>query len=178
MDIFSHGLWAGAAYKAINKKRQSPLSVKLAAFWGVFPDLFAFTVPFLGLLWNLSFEGLSLSDMPGPSSAEPPPSDTLWVFTLATFLYNLSHSVVIFSLIFVIVYLIRQKPIWELEGWFLHILIDVPTHSYKFYPTPLLWPLSDWKFNGISWATPWFLILNYIAIISVFLILRAYRQNS
>jgi len=54
MDIFSHGLWAGVAAKAINNKlekkgNQLRLNVWLAGFWGVFPDIFASAVPFVWL---------------------------------------------------------------------------------------------------------------------------------
>lgn len=172
MDILAHGLWAGAAYKAINKKNKRPLSVKLAAFWGVFPDLLAFTLPFAWLFWNLAFVGLNFSDIPRPDSVEPAPRDTLPIFRLTSLLYSLSHSAIIFFIVFGIVYFFSRRPIWELGGWLIHILLDIPTHSYQFYPTPFLWPLSDWKFNGFSWGTLWFLIPNYIAIIAVYLLLR------
>ncbi len=47
MDIFSHGLWAGVAYKAINKKLKKTFNVWLAIFWGVFPDMASFGVLFV-----------------------------------------------------------------------------------------------------------------------------------
>jgi len=168
MDIFSHGLWAGAAYKAINKKTAKPLNTRLAVFWGVFPDLFAFAIPFAWLFWNLIFGGLKFSDVPGPHEGEPPPQDRFWVFHLATILYNLSHSLIIFLIVFCVFWLILRRPFWELGGWFLHILIDIPTHTYKFYPTPFLWPVSSWKLDGFSWGTPWFLVWNYIFIVIIF----------
>lgn len=172
MDIFAHGLWAGAAYKAINQKSKRPLSVKLAAFWGVFPDLFAFTVGFSWLFWNLAFGGLSFADLPRPGEVEPAPQDALPIFRLTSLLYSISHSAIIFFIVFGIVLLIFRRPIWEIGGWLVHILLDIPTHSYQFYPTPFLWPLSGWKFDGFSWGTPWFLILNYSAIIVAYLLLR------
>lgn len=48
-----------------------------------------------------------------------------------------------------------------MAAWGLHILLDVPTHARSFYPTPFLWPLSDWTFDGVSWTAPWALALNY-----------------
>ncbi len=172
MDIFSHGLWAGAAYKAINKKRDNKINVKAAAFWGVFPDLFAFTIPFVWLLWNLVFGHLNFGNLPHPSAGEPPQQDTLWVFRLASSFYTISHSAVVFAALFLFVWLIFRKPMWALGGWLLHILIDIPTHTYQFYPTPVFWPISGLEFNGFSWATPWFLIINYSIIIIVYWFLR------
>jgi hypothetical protein len=176
MDIFSHGLWAGAAYKAINKKVKKPFNIKMAVFWGVFPDLFAFTVGFMWLFANLIFGDLSFSGLPRPQEAEPAPQDTLPIFRLTSTLYNISHSAIIFLIVFGILFLIFRRPIWELGGWLIHIFLDIPTHSYRFFPTPVLWPLSGWKFDGLSWATPWFLIVNYAAIIIVYSFL--YGKNS
>ncbi len=172
MDILSHGLWAGATYKTINKKARKKLNVGLASFWGVFPDILAFTIGFIWLLWNLAFSGLSFADLPNPNSVEPITQDTLFIFQLTSVLYKISHSAIIFFIIFFIAFLIFRRPIWELGGWFIHIIFDIPTHSYKFYPTPFLWPISGWKFNGFSWGAPWFLILNYSALIIVYLLLH------
>ncbi len=86
MDILAHGLWTGAAARAANSKTRKPLNVRWAIFWGVFPDLFAFTIPFIGLIWSMSFRGVTIADIPGPSNIEPPPQDTLWIFKLASFL--------------------------------------------------------------------------------------------
>ena len=172
MDIFAHGLWAGAAYKAVNKKAKKPLNVRLAGFWGVFPDLFAFTLGFAWLFGNLIFGDMSFTDLPRPDSVEPAPQDTLPIFRLTSMLYSISHSAIIFLIVFGVVFLILRRPLWELGGWFIHILLDIPTHSYQFYPTPFLWPLSGWKFDGFSWGTPWFLILNYLAIIIAYWLLR------
>lgn len=172
MDIFAHGLWAGAAYKAVNKKTEKPFNIKMAAFWGIFPDLFAFTIPFVWLFGNLIFGSMGFSDIPRPDSVEPTPQDTLPIFRLTSMLYSVSHSAIIFLIVFGIAYLVFRRPIWELGGWLIHILLDIPTHSYQFYPTPFLWPLSGWTFSGFSWGTPWFLILNYSAIILVYWLLR------
>lgn len=172
MDILSHGLWAGAAYKALNKKAKKPFNVWLAGFWGIFPDLFAFTLGFAWLFGNLFFGGMDFADLPRPEEIEPVPQVTPPIFRLTSLLYSISHSAIIFLVIFGIVFLIFRRPIWELGGWFIHILLDIPTHSYQFYPTPFLWPLSGWTFNGFSWGTLWFLIPNYAAIIIIYLLLR------
>jgi len=172
MDIFAHGLWAGAAYKAINRKAKKPFNIKMAALWGVFPDLFAFTSGFVWLFGNLIFGDISFADLPRPGEVEPAPQDTLPIFRLTSTLYSISHSAIVFLIVFGVVFLILRRPLWELGGWFIHILLDIPTHSYQFYPTPFLWPLSGWKFDGFSWGTPWFLILNYSAIIIVYWFLR------
>ncbi len=198
MDVFSHGLWAGAAAKAANKspaiagKIKRPLKVWQAIFWGVSPDIFAFTLPFVWMFWNIVFGDMEFSDFPRPENIEPAARDTLPIFQLASQLYNISHSLIVFILIFALAAVLlrvklppslklwrtsRRMP-WEMSGWLLHILVDIPTHSYRFYPTPFLWPFSEWKFNGFSWGVPWFIILNYSALILVYLVLRRKKSKN
>ena len=187
MDVFAHGLWAGAAAKAANKnsaivgKIKKPLKVWRMVFWGVFPDLFAFTLPFVWMFWNLVFGGMKFSNFPRPETVEPAVRDTLPVFQIASGLYNISHSLIVFIIIFGLAAVLLRSKLrripWEMSGWLLHILIDIPTHSYKFYPTPFLWPFSEWKFDGFSWGVPWFIILNYSAIILAYWFLRRRKSK-
>lgn len=181
MDVFSHGLWAGAVAKAANNsaiagKIKKSLKVWQTIFWGVFPDVFAFALPFVWMFWNIAFGGMSFSDFPRPENMEPAARDTLPIFQIASQLYNISHSLIVFVLVFAFVWIILRRPALEMSGWFLHILIDIPTHSYRFYPTPFLWPISEWKFNGFLWSAPWFLILNYSALILIYWILRKKKK--
>ncbi|MBI2662668.1 hypothetical protein HYX11_04380 [Candidatus Woesearchaeota archaeon] len=37
-----------------------------------------------------------------------------------------------------VVYVILGRFVGEMLAWLGHIIIDIPTHSYKFYPTPFL----------------------------------------
>ena len=172
MDIFAHGLWAGAAAKGINKKLEKPLKVWTATLWGVLPDILSFAPVFVWLFLNIAFGDMSFGDLPRPDATEPATRDTLPIFRATSFLYSVSHSAVLFFAIFGLVFLILRRPVWEMGGWLIHILIDIPTHSYKFYPTPFLWPFSEWKFDGFSWGQPWFLAVNYLAIVVVYILLR------
>jgi hypothetical protein len=175
MDILSHGLWATAAAKAVGRKIRKPLDLRWAFFWGVFPDLFAFGLPFIWMLWSVLTGQRSFSDFPRPEHGEPP-AVVDPIFRLAPVLYNFSHSFVIFALVLAAVLLLNgRKPVWAMIGWPLHILMDIPTHSYRFYPTPFLWPISGLKFDGFSWGVWWFMVLNYSALAMVFILLR-YRR--
>lgn len=191
MDIFSHGLWTAAAAEAFNLKfsahsgpaerkttTKKPLNVGWAAFWGFFPDIFAFAIPFTWLFGNILFGDLSPADIPRPEAAEPPLRNNIWVFKIASSLYNVSHSGIVFIAAFLLIWLLFRRPVWELGGWLLHILMDIPTHSYRFYPTPVLWPLSDWKFDGFSWGVPWFMVLNYSALAIVYVLLWRKKKKT
>ncbi len=173
MDIFSHAFWTYAATKTANHKIKKQLNVGLTAFYGIFPDLFSFSVPFIwAILKVISGDPTPSGLFPRPPNDQPINNNTSPIFFLIHTLYNFSHSIPIFLIIFAVVWFWRKKPIWEMSGWLFHILIDIPTHSYKFFPTPFLWPVSKWEFDGFSWSAPWFMILNYSAIVIVFLLLR------
>lgn len=182
MDFFSHVFWTWAAFKVLEEKIKKPLNMKLAVFWGVFPDLFAFGIPILLVIAELLLGKISISDLPGPERIEPPQQNFNSIVQYVAILYAIGHSLVIFFTVFIIIaaWIFYQKrkttpqvaassiiP-WELGGWMLHILIDIPTHSTAFYSTPFLWPISNFRFSGISWGTPWFLALDYLAIFIVY----------
>lgn len=181
MDIFSHGLWAGAATQGANlsprlqTKIRRHLNIPLAMFWGVFPDLFAFTIPFFWVLFQIMIGGASFQEFRPPH--EPSSQiNNLPVFHLASSLYRVSHSIVIFFLVFAILYIILKRPVWEMLGALLHILSDIPTHAVTFYPTPFLWPISDYTFtHGFSWGVSWFITLNYSLLLLTYTLL--YRKK-
>jgi hypothetical protein len=180
MDISAHGLWAGAAAKTVNqtsaKFQANPLKVKFVVLWGILPDLLSFAPVFIWLFGNMIFGDLNFGDFPRPDETEPAARDTLPIFHLTSILYTITHSMMVFFAIFALVWLILRRPVWVMGGWLFHILIDIPTHSYKFYPTPFLWPFSEWKFDGFSWGQPWFMALNYSAIIIVYILLRRKKK--
>lgn len=149
MDIVSHGLWG-----AITFGRKSRPSFGLAFVIGLAPDLFSF-----GILWAAAT--LGFSEKPDFSHGTPPESTIpLYVHHL----YNVTHSFVLFLLVFVLIRIVFKRPLWELAAWGLHVLVDIPTHSFTFFPTPFLWPLSDWKFDGWQWMTPTILVPNYVLL--------------
>ncbi|MCC6290864.1 hypothetical protein IT398_02265 [Candidatus Nomurabacteria bacterium] len=151
MDILSHGLYGGIAFGR-SRRRQFWQSF----FFGVMPDLFSF-----GIFTAATVLGL----VSGPdwSAGTPDPSAIpAYVHTL----YNITHSLVIAGVVIVAVRLLRRKFFFPLFAWPLHILVDIPTHSDAFFPTPFLWPLSDFYINGVSWGTPYILLPN-IALLAV-----------
>ena len=171
MDILAHTLWTNAGAQGVNalakkKNKTFHISAGWTAFWGIFPDLFAFTIPFTLRFYDSIFGNAGFFFFRPPSAEEGLNS----TFSLAHTLYNYSHSLVIFAVVFIVVSLISKRPRYELLGWALHILIDIPSHALSFFPTPFLFPLSDYKFPyGISWANQWYMILNYGALLLVWL---------
>ena len=72
----------------------------------------------------------------------------------AGLLYSGTHSLFLFTVTLVLIWALIGKPMWVVGAWGLHILIDIPTHSLELFPTPFLWPLSDFKVDGLPWHSP------------------------
>ena len=166
MDILAHTLWANAGARGLNKIREKKGKPKIihagwTGFWGVFPDLFAFTIPFIVALYKIITGELTSSSF---GSHHAP----VGTFDLASYLYQYSHSLVIWVAVFLIVWAISRRPRYELLGWALHILIDIPSHAIGFYPTPFLFPISEYRFPyGVAWSNMWYMIINYSGLILV-----------
>lgn len=153
MDTLSHALYGGIAFG-----RHSRFSYWLAFFFGMAPDLFSF-----GLLFITNLLGITHRP---DWSAGPPPESMIpgYVHTM----YDITHSLVVFAVVFALVWMIRHKPLWEMLAWPLHILVDIPTHSSEFFPTPFLWPLSDFHIDGHPWSRPEIFIPNVLILIGLY----------
>ncbi len=168
MDIFAHTLWTNAAARggnAIARKNNKKININVgwAAFFGIFPDLFAFTIPFIIAIYKIIFGDLTLKSFGEHHGA-------VAGFDLAHYLYQYSHSLVIWAFVFILVWIISKRPRYELFGWALHILIDIPSHALSFYPTPFLFPLSDYRFPyGVQWSNQWYMMINYTALLFVWI---------
>jgi hypothetical protein len=149
VDILSHGLWG-----AITFGRRTRPSFWLAFVLGLAPDLLSFGILYLAV-------ALGLAERPDFSHGTPPESS---IPQYVHHLYNVTHSLMIFLTAFLVVWGIRKRPVWELGAWGLHVLVDVPTHSSSFFPTPVFWPLFSWKFDGWQWMNLAILVPNYVLL--------------
>ncbi len=150
MDIISHGLWGG-----ITVGRKSKKSFWTAFCFGVAPDLFAFGPMFAqgAFIHGLDFLG-NLGKKPDPSV----------IPAYVHGIYNVTHSLVVFAAVFAVVWLIRREPLLEMGAWALHVCMDIPTHGTAFFPTPFLWPVSDFHVDGMPWSTPIIFIPNVLLL--------------
>lgn len=166
MDILAHALWTAAAAIAARRKWKRPVSVIWTAAWGVLPDLVVFAIPAAVRIWRLMTGAANslLPDGRGPRFE--------WVWTL----YNATHSALVFATCFGAVWLLLRRPVWEMLGWALHILIDVFTHQGLF-AINFLWPAWSLHLDGIRWETPWVLAVTYAGAAMVYLFLWTRRSS-
>lgn len=171
MDIISHGLWGSAAFGRKNRR-----AFWLAFLFGIMPDFVAFAPYFIGT-WLGLVTGPSIPRVPGIPH-EPP--DPALIPRFVYQIYNVSHSIIVFAVAFGLLWILFRRPFWEMGAWGLHILFDIPFHTSRFFPTPFLWPISDLKISGISWAEPVVFFPNVILLATIylwFLVIRPRRQR-
>ena len=155
MDTFSHALW-GKALFGYRGARFSPF------FFGSAPDLIAFVPHFIHKLFNSND-----SDLFGKPEIVEIPS---WVLSL----YDFSHSFITAFLVILFLLLFKKKVFaFAALAWPFAILLDFPFHSKEFFATKLFWPLTDYSFDGVSWATPevWF---GNLFLLLIFILYRFY----
>lgn len=163
MDIIAHGLWAGIGVAAV--RRHHPVSRRTATAvvaLAVLPDVVQL-LPLLGRL-VMDADGAEVLTayviaLPGMEPTLPPA-----IALLTHHLHCVMHSAVVAATTTALSLLLCRQFWWPLLGWWSHIIIDVFTHSAEFYPVPVLYPFSERGFDGLAWNTPWFMVLNYLAI--------------
>ena len=156
MDTLSHALWGKGFFGYRGKPYWS-------IFFGVLPDLFSFGIYYiLNLLFN--YKNLKHGK---PELHELPD----YIFTL----YDITHSLVIALFFVCIVYFfINRNSAFAMLAWPLHILVDFPFHTIDYFPTPIFWPIIDFKFDGIPWSNKYVWFSNLAGIF----LLYFYRYKS
>ena len=150
MDTFSHTLWG----KGLFGYRKYG---KWALLFGALPDLLSF-----GLYFIVRFITQGVNIEFGKPALESIPN---WVFVM----YDISHSWVI-AFLFIIIFLqINKELCFPMLAWPFHILLDFPFHSKEYFPTPILWPISDYRFDGIPWSNTYVWFGNIACIIILFM---------
>jgi len=162
MDFISHGLWGGIICGRKNKK-----NFLWSFLIGIAPDVLSFGILFvmiiLGFIDQPDFKIDSHNSNSFPSI----------IYTL----YNITHSLIIFGAVFLIIWLFFKKPFLLLFSWGIHIVLDIFTHSFEFFPTPFLWPLSDFKLDAWTWGSYWIFIPNVILLILLYFWFFIARRN-
>ncbi len=88
-----------------------------------------------------------------------------------TFSPYVLYALIGVAVIFGLATLVMRRPPLAMLGWLSHILIDIPTHSYSYYATRFLWPVSDYSIDGVAWWTPWLWVCTYAGLAIVYFLL-------
>jgi membrane-bound metal-dependent hydrolase YbcI (DUF457 family) len=148
LDIVAHGVLGAVLFSRTGltgiicrrygiiaeRKKGFDWTIAIAAGVGMMPDFFSFGVYTFERFANNRF-------ITGPPALKDMPS---YVFQS----YTITHSLIT-ALVFVIISSILFKKIWPATlAWPLHVITDIPLHSLAYFPTPFLYPFSDWMFDG------------------------------
>mgnify|MGYP006231862779 CR=1 FL=1 len=157
MDVVSHWFWGVlATRKHVNWKVAGPMAV--------LPDLLAF-VP--SLIYSIA-NGLERPTVDDTTVTSDFPA-------IAWEMYQYTHSAVMVTVAVLLSWFLfarfkgsrfesqfaeqhRSKPLmmafllWV--PWYLNILLDIPSHTLQFFPTPVFHPISDFRVDGTRWSTP------------------------
>ncbi len=159
MEIIAHGLFSAAVAITAGRSAKTRVGIRRTVWWGIFPDVVAFGPPIAAGLWYGTVGILNTGH------------GHFRFVHVGPHLYPAAHSLIVFLLVFGAAALIARRMVIEMSGWLLHILIDIPTHSFRYYATRFLWPVSDFRIDGIPWWTPWLWIATYVALAAVYFLL-------
>lgn len=159
MDIISHGLYGGVAFGRMSRR-----DYVTAFLFGIGPDLLAFGTFFITSLISTGTVG-------------EPRLETIPAYVFS--MYDFSHSLVVYVVFFAFLWFFGKKHFAKLTlAWPLHILVDIPTHDATFFPTPFLWPISDFHINGISWGQPMIFIPNVLLLLALYVFWYIQQKKS
>ena len=177
MAILSHALWVGVG--AAVAQRMKPIENKTVGAivaLAVLPAVIHL-VPILS--WALFGDGTPAAlyayvvALPG----QEPPMPTI-IDLLAHHFHCIMHSAIVASVVTLLTWL-TWRALWiPLLGWWSHIVIDVFTHSIDYYPSPVIYPITNRGFDGLAWSKPVYLALNYVLLVAAYLWLFRTRRRS
>lgn len=164
MDIFAHALWTGAGIGFAHHRWPVKPNIAVATVvLATLPD-----VPHLLpiLVWSMFGDG-TFSALAAYAIAVPGQEPVMEpaVALLSHHLHCVMHSALVAGAITAWMWVVHHTFWIPLLGWWSHIVIDVFTHSADYYPSPVLYPITQRGFDGVAWNTSWFMALNYIALI-------------
>ena len=165
MDILAHSLWAGVGLTLA--RRRWPLAARTVVatlVLAALPDV----LHLLPIAAWTSFGGGSLDVLRAYAVAVPGQEPALpdMVKLLSHHLHCVAHSALVAGGVTMLLWAVRGSLWIPLAGWWSHIVIDVFTHSADYYPAPVLYPITQRGFDGLAWNTPWFMALNYAALVA------------
>ena len=163
MDIFAHALWAGVGVSLARRRWMvSTRTLVATVVLATLPDIFHL-LPIIG--WWVFVDG-SFDVVRAYAIAVPghlpilPEMVGIW----SHHLHCIAHSVIVAGALTFLVWAVWRTLWIPLLGWWSHIAIDVLTHSADYYPSPVLYPITERGFDGLAWNTPWFMLLNYAVL--------------
>ncbi len=165
MDIVAHTLWAGLGTGWLVQRRPIGRSTIAATMvLAALPDVIQMFPVLAWWTYHGTWAAVQAFAVAMPGQEPELPE---WVNAWSHTIHCIAHSAVTATLTTLVLWAWLRTFWLPLLGWWSHIVIDVFTHSEDYYPSPVLYPFTERGLDGIAWITPWFMLLNYLAIIAV-----------
>jgi hypothetical protein len=170
MDVLAHAIYGATicsrmelagGRKGAGRRGFADRTVWAAALFGVLPDALSMGLPFL-LFWRGGLEGHFFRDFGGEALIH----------------YRYAHSLLVALAVSGLLYLLWRPFFLPSLAWPLHLVADALTHATtgKFHTT-LLYPLSLWSVDGISWwRHPGLVAAYWLALPTFWLLLHRWRR--
>ena len=163
MDVLSHGLWATAFGELLRRQGLATKpQVAGAAAFGLMPDLVALAPVSIWALGSESASGAIRAYIFAQPGSEPVMAP--WAHWLEHNIHCSAHRVLVLGLVTLLSFWKFRWWLVPLMGWWLHLALDVPTHSREYYAVTIFYPLTEWSFDGIAWTHPAVIGANYVAL--------------
>jgi hypothetical protein len=178
MDILAHTLWAGVGVALLGRRVPIKPGVATAILaLAALPDVFQM-LPVLAW-WSFgsgTFDAVKAFAISVPGHEPIMPA---MITLVSHHTHCTAHSALVAGVVTLIAWRVWAWLLIPLLGWWSHILIDVFTHSTDYYPSPILYPITQRGFDGIAWNTPWFMSANYaaLALVALFIVKTAKRKT-
>jgi LexA-binding, inner membrane-associated putative hydrolase len=161
MDTVSHAAWGFATLHSRNDLRW------WGALAGALPDLLWFIPSTVERMLARGWAGAAMGSDRTIWRADGPPLPPELVESYFRY-YVYSHSLVLLA---VATLLLMARTRWRTYAWLaipyaLHIVMDIPTHER--YQTQPFYPLSSWRFDGLTWTDPRIFWPNLCALVAVY----------
>lgn len=142
------------------------------------PDLSSFGIHFLQMLISGELWTMLRLMLSGDVMAAAPPMETLPALVIWN--YHFMHSLVIALAAGILIRCFWKRGFLPYLAWPVHILCDIPVHSKSYFSTQILWPLSDWSFDGWSFGRNLWIVATYWGILIAVLLwrIRAVRKTT
>lgn len=172
MDTLAHAVIGGLFFSrsgvcAVRHPVEKPFwkdwTLWTAAGFGAMPDLASFGAHFVSMLVTGELWEMLRRFLAGDVMAAAPAVETLPAYVILN--YRLTHSLVIALAVGIVIFLFWRRGFLPYLAWPVHILCDIPVHGKSYFSTPVLWPFSDWSFDGWSFGKNLWIVAGYWGVI-------------
>ncbi len=173
MDTLAHAAIGGLLFSRLRRPVWKDWTFWTACSFGILPDIASFGAYTVNMIFSGEIPEMIRRTLSGGLMAAAPPVESLPAYI--GWNYAFTHSLIVVLLAGLFIRLFWKRGFLPFLAWPMHILCDIPFHGGSYFQTPLLWPVSDWSFNG--WSLNFGIVGCYWALLIALIIYRVLRSS-